>query len=80
MTTITKENRAAIQSVRAKARKAANVTGAEIPASVSKHLDAVIAWADSALKVSPIKVPVKSKAGKRVGVKAPAKAKAAKAA
>lgn len=45
----TRANRAAIQSVRAKARKALNVTGVKLPKAVTKSLDSVISWADGKL-------------------------------
>lgn len=70
MSNLTKENRAAVLSIRAKARKAGNVTGVEIPASVRKHLDAVTAWADGALKVTAIKPKAKAEAAEPVATTA----------
>lgn len=66
MSKLTTEQRSAILSVRAKARKALNVTDANLPASVSKHLEAVITWADGQLKVAPVASakPAKGKTSK----------------
>ncbi len=47
-----REKRAAIQSVRAKARKGLAVGNVKLPTSITKHFDAVIAWADKALATS----------------------------
>ena len=44
-----KDKRAAIQSVRAKARKGLAVANVKLPKNVTAHLDAVIAWADKAI-------------------------------
>lgn len=46
---MTKEKRSALQSVRAKARKALAVENADLPKTVTKHLDAVIAYVDKQL-------------------------------
>lgn len=63
---MTKEQRAATQSVRAKARKALAVADADLPKDIQKHLKDVIAWADKLLAPA-----------KKAKPKAQAKAKAA---
>lgn len=73
MSKLTTENRAAILSVRAKARKALAVQNADLPASVQKNLQSVVEWADSQLKVAPVKrgpaneKPLETKASKAKG-------------
>ncbi|MCH7502576.1 MAG: hypothetical protein IIA10_04400 [Proteobacteria bacterium] len=49
MSKLTKENRAALQSVRAKARKALAVTDADLPKAIIKNLEAVVAYVDKAI-------------------------------
>lgn len=55
MATLTKETRAATLSVRAKARKALNVSGIELPKAQQKHLASVISWCDGQLKTATAK-------------------------
>lgn len=49
MKKLTKENRAALQSVRAKARKALAVNHAPLPKTIIGHFEAVIAFVDGKL-------------------------------
>lgn len=49
---MTREKRAAIQSVRAKARKGVAVEGITLPKAVLSHFNAVITWADGKLAVT----------------------------
>lgn len=51
---LTRENRAALQSVRAKARKALAVVDAPLTKTIIGHLEAVIAFVDGKLKVTAI--------------------------
>ncbi len=49
MKKLTRENRAALQSVRAKARKALAVTDAPLTKPIIAHLEAVVAFVDGRL-------------------------------
>lgn len=55
MSKLTRENRAALQSVRAKARKALAVTDAPLTKPIIAHLDAVIAFVDGRLAAKKAK-------------------------
>ena len=57
---LTKENRAALQSVRAKARKALAVNHAPLPKAIIAHFEAVITFVDSKLASKASKAEAKA--------------------
>lgn len=60
MAKMTKANRAATQSVRAKARKALAVEGVKLPKAVVKSLESVITWANKQLAAKVTKLTPKA--------------------
>ena len=68
---LTRENRAALQSVRAKARKALAVVDAPLTKTIIGHLEAVIAFVDGKLKVTAINADTGGDSGQDAQTDAP---------